>query len=223
MPVESVTNSATAGAPSSITGTASLVDNFDTFLTLLTTQLQHQDPLSPMDSTEFTNQLTQFSQVEQAIMTNANLDDLLSLSQANQTLAAANYIGKTIEANGSTALLQDGTATMLVDLPTGVEDATVNVFNSTGEIIAALPISAESGPHTVVWNGKNSAGIQQPDGTYNFQVAAYDAANVPISGIDTAFMGIVSGVTTDDQGTLLKVGSSVVPLADVIAVHDNSI
>src|SRR5271154_1591718 len=77
-----------------------LSGNMNTFLTLLTTQLQHQDPLSPMDSTQFTQQLVEYSQVEQQINTNTNLTNLISLQQTNSGAAAVGYLGKEVTATG---------------------------------------------------------------------------------------------------------------------------
>src|ERR1700744_3656694 len=89
---------AAAGASSSTQSAAQsqLSGNFDTFLTLLTTQLQNQDPLSPMDSTQFTQQLVEYSQVEQQINTNTNLTSLISLQQAGAGAASVGYLGKNV-------------------------------------------------------------------------------------------------------------------------------
>ena len=91
-----------AAAASEVAG-AKLAENFDTFLQLLTTQLQHQDPLSPMESNEFVAQLVQFSEVEQAIASNKSLEKLIDLQNTNQATAAIGYIGQTVEAAGSGA------------------------------------------------------------------------------------------------------------------------
>ena len=79
------------------TSSATLAENFETFLTLLTAQLQNQDPLEPVDSTEFTNQLVQFAGVEQQIQTNQNIADLISITASSTAAGLSNYLGKSIE------------------------------------------------------------------------------------------------------------------------------
>src|ERR1700745_1994530 len=109
--VPSATNnpSATAAAAGS-NAMQQLSGNFQTFLTLLTTQLKNQDPLSPMDSNQFTQQLVQFSQVEQQINSNKNLEDLIALTKSQSATNAVSYLGKTLTLTDGTAALQNGTA-----------------------------------------------------------------------------------------------------------------
>ena len=131
------TISATPGS-ASVSGKNSLAENFDNFLRLLTTQLKYQDPLSPMDTAEFTNQLTQFSQVEQAIKTNSKLEDLLALSQMSQALSAANFIGKEVEAKSKSVSLQNGEAEIVYALPGGVSRAVLRIIDSSGRVVRAV-------------------------------------------------------------------------------------
>src|SRR3546814_13851877 len=100
---------------SSVTSGASLAETFDTFLTLLTTQLQHQDPLNPMDTNEFTSQLVEFTGVEQAISTNQKLDALIGLQADMQLNDAVGYIDKLVGADGIILMLQDGDSTITYD------------------------------------------------------------------------------------------------------------
>ncbi len=104
---------ATSPAVSSGTAAAtqSLTENFDNFLLMLVTQLQHQDPLSPTDATEFTNQLVQFSQLEQQISQTSKVDDLIALQQAAESVGAVNLLNKRVEVESDLTLLEDGEAT----------------------------------------------------------------------------------------------------------------
>ena len=104
---------------------ARLADDFDNFLTLLTTQLQHQDPMEPMDSNEFVNQLVSFTQVEQAIKSNKQLESLLSMQTASQAMGALNYMGRTVEATGDTGPLANGQAEFTYDLPSVAKKTTL--------------------------------------------------------------------------------------------------
>ncbi|MEQ8164573.1 MAG: flagellar hook capping FlgD N-terminal domain-containing protein, partial [Alphaproteobacteria bacterium] len=87
-----------------------LSDTFDSFLTILTTQLQNQDPLEPLSSNEFTQQLVMFSQVEQTLNTNERLDDMLSLLGNNGLTNSISYLGKSVEIGGAKAALENGAA-----------------------------------------------------------------------------------------------------------------
>ncbi len=116
--------SATERSASSL---ASLSENFDAFLTLLTSQLQNQDPLDPMDSSEFTNQLVQFSAVEQQIQANQNLETLIQLQNAQSAANAVGYIGKDVEVPSSQIMLQDGEAKFAYTLADSVDIVVVTV------------------------------------------------------------------------------------------------
>src|SRR3974390_2835673 len=100
-----------SGSFANTLGAQGLAGNFNEFLKLLTTQLQNQDPLSPMDTNQFTQQLVQFSSVEQQINMNTQLSTLISLQQTAQTAQAASFIGATVTVNGATAQLVNGRAT----------------------------------------------------------------------------------------------------------------
>src|SRR6185437_4592382 len=110
-----------ASAPStsggSSNGVLNFTQNFNTFLTLLTTQLQNQDPLSPMDTNTFTQQLVSFSEVEQQIDTNNNLQSLIQLQTTNESIAALPLVGQQIQYSGATAPLEDGQAQFTYSLP----------------------------------------------------------------------------------------------------------
>src|ERR1700722_1542576 len=105
------TNTAASGTSSSSGDAMSqLSGNFDTFLTLLTTQLKNQDPTSPMDSSTFTQQLVEYSQVEQQINTNTNLQTLITQGQSNGSAMATSYLGKNVTVTGGAGALSQGTA-----------------------------------------------------------------------------------------------------------------
>jgi flagellar basal-body rod modification protein FlgD len=214
----SAITSSTAG--SSITGNASLAENFDTFLSLLTTQLQYQDPRSPMDTTEFTNQLTQFSQVEQAIKTNSQLETLIALNQANQAVGALGYLGRTVEVASSTVNLEDGEATILYALPPGAATTVVSILDADGSLVRM--INGETGPgrHEYVWDGNNEQGTQVPDGVYRIAVTALDANGDVLDGTLTGTIGRVTQVNTEDQPILLMLGEVAVGVDQIVAIRE---
>src|SRR5581483_3076282 len=134
-------NSATGTSPSkdagvtfsSATDAGTLANNFQTFLTLLTTQLQHQNPLDPLDTNQFTAQLVQFASVEQQMKTNTQLGSLLTIEQTAQSTAAMAYLGSTATVDGSSTALKSGAATWTfnADKPAS---ATISIADSNGNV-----------------------------------------------------------------------------------------
>src|SRR5262245_46846944 len=134
-----------------------LAANFDTFLVLLTTQLKNQDPLEPMDSTEFTQQLVQFSQVEQQINSNKNLESLIALTKARSTADAVSYLGKTLTLTDGTAALAGGEAHWAYSLDNDAATATLMVRNAHGDVVYTAPAETAAGMHSLTWNGIGSS------------------------------------------------------------------
>lgn len=201
---------------------STLSNNFDTFLTLLTTQLQNQDPLDPMDSSKFTEQLVQYSQVEQQISTNdklTNLTDTLTKQiQATSAGAALAYIGKTAMFNSDGVTLKDGAADWDYALESASASTTLTITDANGKTVFTTTGDQGAGAHHFTWNGKNSNGDSVPDGVYHLAVTAADASNkkintgvtvtetitgVDMSGSDAAVM-TASG--SRDFTSILKIG-----------------
>lgn len=198
-----------------------LSSDLNSFLTLLTSQLKNQDPLSPMDSTQFTNQLVQFSQVEQQININSNLSSLLSLTQQNIASNVVNYIGKTIEGPSDQAPLENGALKASYGLSAAAATVTLAVKNADGTIVYSQPGDTGAGVHEFNWDGKDATGIQQPDGTYTIQVTAIgdDGKSVDTS---TTIFGKVTGVTSVAGATTLLIGKIGIPVNSVLGVTDGS-
>lgn len=194
-----------------------LAKDLDSFLTLLTSQLKNQDPLSPMDSTEFTNQLVQFAQVEQQINSNESLTSLITLSQQNIVTNAVNYIGKTVEAQSEKVPLQDGHAKMAYGVSEDAASVAIVIRNVSGEIVYSAAGDKSSGVHAFEWDGKDAYGVQQPDGTYTMQVTALSKTNDAVDTYTTAF-GKVTGITTKDGQTLLVMDKIGVGLDKVLSI-----
>lgn len=216
--VASVASTTAAATSASEAGSKSLAQNFDTFLKLLTTQLQHQDPLKPMDSDKFTEQLVSFSGVEQQISTNKNLESLISMMTASTNTSASNLIGKTIEAQGNAAVLTNGKASWSYDLPKTADKVAVTVLDSNNNIVFQGSGEKGSGTHTFDWNGRNSGGTAVSPGTYKLQVSAVDAAGETITPTLNV-RGTVEGVEFSNGNTVLVVGARRVNLSDVASVH----
>lgn len=203
-------------APGSSTSSdrKSIADNFDSFLLLLTTQLQNQNPLEPLDTNQFTQQLVQFASVEQQIKSNDTLKALLTSSQSSIVSSAASFIGATVTADGTTTDLKDGKAEWNLTLPRA-GTATITIHDANGSIVKEDTKSfAVAGTEKYVWDGKTSTGHPAADGTYTITVTGRDVSGQPFT-IKTEITGEVDGVDlTGDEPTLL-IGSTRVPLRNV--------
>lgn len=205
------------GQSSGLVNNSSLAETFDNFLVLLTTQLENQDPLSPMDTNEFTRQLVDFTGVEQALKTNTLLEGLISLQNESKFSDAAGFVGKSVEAETLVTGLKDGSATMTYNLSGNSAETTITIVDETGQTVRTLTGQTSQGHHTQVWDGKNENGVDLPDGVYGFLVAAEDeeGAEVP-TGQGT--VGEVTSVEIIEGETFLNLGELQVSLDSVIKI-----
>ena len=141
-----------------------LAADLDSFLLLLVTQLKNQDPLSPLEPTEFTGQLVAFAGVEQQITTNANLEKLLKIQDASFAAAIVGFIGTQVEAESNQIPLQDGKAEMTYTLSQNAKSATIAINDSDGNIISLQTLDNSAGEHEFIWDGKDQDGNTVPDG-----------------------------------------------------------
>ena len=201
-----------------LNGQSKLAEDFDTFLGILVTQLQNQDPLEPMKSQEFTNQLVQFSTVEQAIATNSKLDQMLQAQAGNRASQAVNYIGKEIAIEGNQAQLQQGQANFAYTLEDRAETVAVEITNAEGQRVRTLQGNTAAGRHEMTWNGETAGGRNLPDGVYNVQVYAVDGENNTVKA-NTETRGRVTGFEVRDEQIHFQVGNVEVPFDKITAVH----
>lgn len=200
----------------------SLVSNFETFLSLLTAQLKNQDPLSPLDSNEFTAQLTQMTGVEQQLLTNDLLTSLLAAQQSGGMTGATAYIGKDATAAWTATRLEGGEANWSYELAASASSVELQVLDSTGKVVWTGPAPASErteGTHDFVWDGKTTAGGQLADGgVYTLKVVAKNGT----ANVDSQVLtrGRVTGVELYDGQPYLTIGSSIVPLSAVIGVEE---
>ena len=197
---------------------STLSANFDQFLRLLTTQMQYQDPLNPMDSTEFTNQLVQYSQVEQQIKSNDHLEKVANYTKSYDTVTALGYVGLQIKHEGDTFKYgggENGGIAMSYDLERDANICTISVLDSEGNSVYSTDGELGEGKHVFAWDGKDNNGDSVPAGIYKIQVGALDVAQKNVD-IETIVPGYVEGIETDDDGILkLIVNDKKVPLEDV--------
>lgn len=197
---------------------ASLASNSQTFLTLLTTQLKNQDPTSPLDTNQFTAQLTQMTGVEQQLLSNQLLQQLVTQSSGSGVTGAVGLIGKDITASGNTATLTDGAATWQYTLGGTATNVAVQVSDSSGNIVYTGAAPAGTGAQTFTWNGKDASGQQQSNGglyTIAFKATDASGAAVPLSN---AVQGKATAVEMVNGQIMVTVGGVQVPQSAISAV-----
>lgn len=209
----------TAPASASAESRTGLADNFGSFLKLLTTQLQNQDPTSPMDADQFTQQLVQFSGVEQQIRANETLVELTTLMRADQLSQSVSYLGAEVEAEGDVVRLgDDGVAKAHYQLDGAASSVTVNISDDLGRTVATFAGETGPGRHSLTWDGLGDDGIRYTDGSFKIEILAENAAGSSVTA-STTISGVVDGVELSDGGTMLSVDGVLMPLDRISAVR----
>jgi flagellar basal-body rod modification protein FlgD len=215
-PPASSSSSSSSGSLNS-TASSTLAGNFQTFLTLLTTQLQNQNPLDPLDTNQFTQQLVQFASVEQQLKTNDQLTTLVSLQQTAQSTQALTFVGKTAVVDGSTAALTNSSATWDVSLPKD-SNLSVSITNSTGQTVFSGNYTVNAGNNQpFVWDGKGTDGTQWPDGQYKMTATAVDTSGNSVA-VSTAIQGVVSSVDLTQTPPLLSINGQTYTVNQIKAI-----
>ena len=197
----------------------SLEEDLNRFLTLLTTQLQHQDPLDPMDATEFTSQLVQFASVEQQIYQNSNLEKLLNLEETSQLASMVDFIDRVVEVEGQGIVLENSQAKFTYNIPSGTADTKISITDSSGLQVLTLDGETELGVHVFEWDGITNGGQQAPDGLYQVQVTSFDAKDNILDVVQTSF-GRVTGAGVINGETTLFMGPLRSELQDILSVEE---
>ncbi len=219
-----VTSTSQTQSSAAQTAQTTLASNFDDFLTLLTTQLTNQDPLNPTDSTEFTNQLVNFTNVEQSIATNQNLEALVQLEQMSQQnmLGATmiNYLGKSIGTNLNVSALNNGNAAWNIDLGSSAETVTYDVYNQNGDIVfSETAEGVAAGEQQYSWDGTTKSGTAAEDGAYYLVVTGETAGGSSV-GVGYSFEGIATSVETVNGEPVMMVGEVPIGLGYITSVTE---
>lgn len=215
----SVNNSSTNNPAGSAANNSSIAGNFDQFLLLLTTQLQNQSPLDPLDTNQFTEQLVQFAGVEQQLKTNETLSTLLSINMATTATNAVAYIGSTITADGASSQLKNGKAEWSINASKG-GTAQITIKDKNGSIVRTMTQNLVAGDQKFTWDGKTSIGGTAVDGEYQITVDAVDVNSQPIT-TKTQIKGVVDGVDFNGLIPVLKIGDISVAIDKVKSVVRN--
>ncbi|VAW18342.1 Flagellar basal-body rod modification protein FlgD [hydrothermal vent metagenome] len=216
MSINALASSAAAGTNAN-TERQLIADNFDTFLKLLTTQLKNQNPLEPLDTNQFTQQLVEFSAVEQAVKSNDLLSKLVAANAASTTGTAIGYIGKSVEASGTATTLKSGNANWTYEINQAAPEASITIRNAAGTIVFTELTELDAGTNTYNWDGTTSSGGTAPEGAYSITIDAKDENGSNIS-VSTTITGEVTGVEFDGAEPVLIVGTSRINLSSVKSV-----
>ncbi|MBA2397168.1 MAG: flagellar biosynthesis protein FlgD [Bradyrhizobium sp.] len=197
------TGSSSSSSTTGATTSTGLADNFQTFLTLLTTQLQNQNPLDPLDTNQFTQQLVQFAGVEQQLKSNEQLKSLIEIEKSAQATQALVYVGNTVAVDGSKAQF-DKSATWNFQSEKDTS-ATITITNSTGQTAYTGSYTLKQGGSSFVWDGKGNDGVQWPAGTYTLTATGKDTSGNSVA-ISTEVQGVVDSVDLTASPPLLSIG-----------------
>jgi flagellar basal-body rod modification protein FlgD len=215
------TSSGSSAAASSALASQQIAGNFQSFLTLLTTQLQNQNPLDPLDTNQFTQQLVEFAGVQQQLNTNDSLATLVSLQQATQSTEALSYVGKTATVSGSTAVMTNSEAVWGVSIPTA-STMDVSIASSTGQTVFTGTYNVSAGNNQPFeWNGMGSDGTQYPDGNYTMTATAKDSSGNTVA-VATSVGGEVTSVDLTKTPPLLTIGGQTYTMSQIQSIIASS-
>jgi flagellar basal-body rod modification protein FlgD len=210
--------STTAGTAGTV-ASQQIAGNFDTFLQLLTTQLQNQDPLDPLDTDQFTEQLVEFASVEQQVDMNTNLQTLISMQQTSEATSALQLVGANVTIAGNSATLSNATSTPATWSLSTTTPATANVTitSAAGTTAYTGTVALNAGTQTYSWNGQGNNGQTWPDGTYTLSLTAIGANGQAVT-VSTQTQGTVSGVNLSSNPPTLVVGGQNVQISQITSI-----
>jgi flagellar basal-body rod modification protein FlgD len=193
-----------AQVASAVNDKATIAGNFTTFLQLLTTQLKNQNPLEPLDTNQFTQQLTQFAQVEQQLKMNDQLASIVTMEKSAQSTLAMSFVGQTVAVDGQTTQLVSGAAKWTFSVPKPA-NAEITITNSAGQTVYSTKYAMQVGQQVFNWDGKSNSGQQLPDGAYKMTITAKDTQGQSVA-IPTEVQGTVDSVDLTKSPPTLTVG-----------------
>lgn len=186
------------------------------FMTLLVAQIQNQDPMSPMDNTEFTSQITQFTMLEEMESMNSNLEDNVLVGQSINNTAMLALVGKNVTVEGNKASVTGGEVSENVIATEMPGTATIEVTDSNGHVVASYSRNVSTGLTDVTWDGLLDNGDTAPDGNYTISVAvANGGTDVPFT---TLMTGPVAGLRYENNVAVVSVGGQEFYVSEIYKV-----
>lgn len=197
------------------TAKSALGADFNMFLKLLTTQMQNQDPLSPMDSTQYTQQLVQYSQVEQSIQQSGTLKEILARLSTQDMLQAAGFIGKDAVFNSPVSGLGERPASWSFTADRTIATGTATVRNEKGTTVFTGPLEVSGSTGKFSWDGTLADGTKAPHGAYTLAIQAVDAAGSTVTPVISS-SGTVGEVTSKNGVVSLGVNGVPMPIDTLV-------
>jgi flagellar basal-body rod modification protein FlgD len=183
--------------------------DFTMFLKLLTTQMQNQDPLSPMDTSQYTQQLVQYSQVEQSMQQNTTLKDILSSLGTQNLTQASGLIGHAVEADSPVAGLTDKLpAQWTWTTPRDASTIVATITDASGKTVDTRTVSVTGSTGNLAWDGATTSGKQMAAGNYSISIKALDSSGTELSNTSVHAIGTVSDVQLDNGAVLVTVNGN---------------
>jgi flagellar basal-body rod modification protein FlgD len=223
-PIVSGTTPLPAGSSSSSSSSSNalasqqIAGNFQSFLTLLTTQLQNQNPLDPLDTNQFTQQLVEFAGVQEQLNTNDSLTSLVSMQQTAQATQALTFVGKTAVVSGNTAALTNSQAKWNLDVPSS-GNVDISITNSAGQTVFTQTVPMNAGNQGFTWNGLGTDGTQWPDGQYTMTASMTGSSGSQV-GIVTQVAGTVSSVNLTQSPPLLTINGQSFTVNQILSISN---
>ncbi|HUO01023.1 MAG TPA: flagellar hook capping FlgD N-terminal domain-containing protein [Bradyrhizobium sp.] len=216
-PLSSSSSSSSSASATNAMASQQIAGNFQSFLELLTTQLQNQNPLDPLDTNQFTQQLVEFAGVQEQLNTNDSLSTLISLQQTEASSQALGYVGQNAVVAGSTTALSNDVAGWMMNIPSDCT-LTVNIANSSGATVYTGSYSANAGnQQPFIWNGLGNDGTQYPAGNYTMTATAKDSSGNNVA-VTTAVEGTVSSVDLTQSPPLLWINGQSYTLSQIQSI-----
>jgi flagellar basal-body rod modification protein FlgD len=217
MTTVNTTTSTTADTKTTV-ASSKLNADFDMFLKLLTAQMQNQDPLDPMDTAQYTQQLVQYSQVEQSIEQTSTLKSMLAAFGTQNLMQASSLVGAQVETSSATSGLSAATPAQWTWSATrDVTSMTATIKDEKGKIIDTLPIDATGASGAFTWDGTTSAGKKVDPGLYTLELAGVDASGTKVATTAHAF-GKVSDVELENGTVKLTINGLTVATSDLLRI-----
>jgi flagellar basal-body rod modification protein FlgD len=197
------------------------------FLKLLIAQMKNQDPLNPMDGTQYVSELAQFSSLEEMQNMNDNLNTSINanytLTQSINNTLAANLIGKDVKVTASDVTYGGQSSTTIgYNLPNNAADVTLTITNSAGAVVRTMNgLSRTSGDNQLSWDFTDNNGSKLPEGTYTFSVDATDAKGTSMS-TNLFKLGTIQAVNYTSSGTTFTIDGSTYNLSDVLGIINST-
>jgi flagellar basal-body rod modification protein FlgD len=195
----------------------------DDFLKLMISQLKYQDPMSPMDGTQFASQLAQFSSLEQLSNLNTNVENSINanyvLTQSINNTMSATLIGKDVKLSGPNIQYASQSNIQLgYNLPANAETAQLNIYDSQGNIVKTINnVATTSGDHKLSWDFTDNSGNKVPVGAYTFDIKAKDVGQNNMTSTYFKY-GTIDGIKFSDSGSQLMIDGAAYSLSDIAEI-----